>query len=55
MLTCDYDGTLAHDGVLDDTTAAALDRFRTSGRRLVNGDQPRTARLTKRLPGPRQI
>jgi HAD superfamily hydrolase (TIGR01484 family) len=35
VLACDYDGTLAHDGVLDDTTAAALDRFRTSGRRLL--------------------
>ncbi|HWM25595.1 MAG TPA: HAD family hydrolase [Chthoniobacterales bacterium] len=34
-LACDYDGTLAHDGVLDDATAAALDRFRASGRRLL--------------------
>jgi HAD superfamily hydrolase (TIGR01484 family) len=34
-LACDYDGTLAHDGVLDDATAAALDRFRASGRRLI--------------------
>lgn len=35
VLACDYDGTLAHDGVLDDATAAALDRFRDSGRRLL--------------------
>jgi HAD superfamily hydrolase (TIGR01484 family) len=35
VLACDYDGTLAHDGVLDEMTAAALDRFRASGRRLV--------------------
>src|SRR2546423_1345884 len=35
VLACDYDGTLAHDGVLDEATAAALDRFRASGRRLV--------------------
>ena len=35
VLACDYDGTLAHDGVLDDATATALDRFRASGRRLV--------------------
>ena len=35
VLACDYDGTLAHDGVLDDITAAALDRFRTSGGRLL--------------------
>jgi hypothetical protein len=35
---CDYDGTLAHDGVLDEATAAALDRFRASGRRLLIKD-----------------
>jgi HAD superfamily hydrolase (TIGR01484 family) len=35
VLACDYDGTLAHDGVLYDNTAAALDRFRTSGRCLL--------------------
>ena len=34
-LASDYDGTLAHDGVLDDLTTAALDRFRASGRRLL--------------------
>ena len=33
-LACDYDGTLAHDGVLEDSTAAALERFRASGRHL---------------------
>jgi hydroxymethylpyrimidine pyrophosphatase-like HAD family hydrolase len=26
-LASDYDGTLAHDGVLDQLTLAALDRF----------------------------
>jgi HAD superfamily hydrolase (TIGR01484 family) len=35
VLACDYDGTLAHDGVVDDATSAALDRFRASGRRLL--------------------
>lgn len=35
VLACDYDGTLAHDGVLDGATAAALDRFRGSGGRLL--------------------
>lgn len=35
VLACDYDGTLAHDGVLDTSTAAALDRFRASGRYLL--------------------
>ena len=34
-LACDYDGTLAHDGILDDATAAALDRLRASGRKLL--------------------
>jgi hydroxymethylpyrimidine pyrophosphatase-like HAD family hydrolase len=33
-LACDYDGTLAHDGVVTRTTAAALDRFLESGRQL---------------------
>jgi hydroxymethylpyrimidine pyrophosphatase-like HAD family hydrolase len=34
-LAADYDGTLAHDGVVDEPTRAALERFRASGRRLV--------------------
>jgi HAD superfamily hydrolase (TIGR01484 family) len=34
ILACDYDGTLAHDGVLDEPTAAALRRLRDSGRKL---------------------
>jgi hypothetical protein len=34
-LACDYDGTLAHDGVLAEGTAAALDRLRASGRKLL--------------------
>ena len=33
-LACDYDGTLAHDGVVTPATAAAVDRFRASGRHL---------------------
>lgn len=33
-LACDYDGTLAHDGVLQESTAVALERFRASGRHL---------------------
>jgi hydroxymethylpyrimidine pyrophosphatase-like HAD family hydrolase len=31
-LACDYDGTLAHDGVISAPNIAALDRFRGSGR-----------------------
>jgi hydroxymethylpyrimidine pyrophosphatase-like HAD family hydrolase len=34
-LACDYDGTLAHHGGVDDATFAALQRVRDSGRRLV--------------------
>jgi hydroxymethylpyrimidine pyrophosphatase-like HAD family hydrolase len=33
-LACDYDGTLAHDGITTAATVAALDRFRRSGRHL---------------------
>ena len=34
-LACDYDGTLAHDGVVHTETTAALDRFLAAGGRLV--------------------
>jgi HAD superfamily hydrolase (TIGR01484 family) len=34
-LATDYDGTLAHDGRVDEQTLAALERLRGSGRRLV--------------------
>ena len=34
-LAVDYDGTLATDGVVDDTTIDALQRLRESGRRLI--------------------
>src|ERR1043166_7491388 len=34
-LATDYDGTLAHDGVVDDATVAALHRVLASGRRLI--------------------
>ncbi len=35
LLATDYDGTLAHDGVVNDNTLSALDRFRASGRKLA--------------------
>ena len=35
VLATDYDGTLAHDGVVDDNSIAALERLRNSGRRIV--------------------
>ncbi|QEL20368.1 HAD family hydrolase [Limnoglobus roseus] len=34
-LATDYDGTVAHDGILDEKTLTALDRFRASGRKLI--------------------
>lgn len=34
-LATDYDGTIAHDGVVDAPTVAALRRLRDSGRRLI--------------------
>src|SRR5262249_14247525 len=34
-LATDYDGTLAHDGQVDEATLEALERFRDSGRHLI--------------------
>src|SRR5918995_742045 len=34
-LACDYDGTIATHGLVDDETIAALRRFRASGRKLI--------------------
>src|SRR4029450_10624204 len=34
-LACDYDGTLAHNGRVNDETMAALERLRGSGRQLI--------------------
>ncbi len=35
VLACDYDGTLAHDGIVHDSVVDALRRLRASGRRLL--------------------
>jgi len=35
ILAADFDGTLAHDGIIDDATTAALVELRESGRRVV--------------------
>ena len=51
-LACDYDGTLASGGRVDETTLAALERVRASGRALilVTGRQaPDLAALLPRL------
>jgi HAD superfamily hydrolase (TIGR01484 family) len=34
-LACDYDGTVAKDGILDDPTRRALDRLRGTGRKVI--------------------
>jgi hydroxymethylpyrimidine pyrophosphatase-like HAD family hydrolase len=34
-LATDYDGTIAHDGIVDNHTLDALDRLRQSGRKLI--------------------
>ncbi|HXW06952.1 MAG TPA: HAD-IIB family hydrolase [Vicinamibacterales bacterium] len=34
-LACDYDGTLAHHGRVDDATVESLERLRASGRKLL--------------------
>ncbi len=34
-LATDYDGTIAHDGVVDDATLTALERLRASNRKLI--------------------
>ena len=35
VLACDYDGTLAQDGRVDQATLTALERFLASGRKLI--------------------
>jgi HAD superfamily hydrolase (TIGR01484 family) len=35
VLAADYDGTLASDGIVDDSTIDALERVRSSGRKLI--------------------
>ncbi|HET9513049.1 MAG TPA: HAD hydrolase family protein, partial [Gemmatimonadales bacterium] len=34
-LCCDYDGTIAHHGVVDPHTIASLERVAASGRKLI--------------------
>lgn len=34
-LACDYDGTIAHEGHVEDETIASLERLRNSGRKLI--------------------
>src|SRR5258708_6688926 len=35
VLACDFDGTVAHEGIVDESVVEALARCRASGRRLI--------------------
>ncbi len=51
-LATDYDGTIAHDGVVDAGTVAALERLKASGRRLIlvtGRELPDLERVCERL------
>ena len=48
----DYDGTLAHDRVVDESTIEALDAFKRTGRKLIlatGRELPDLARIFARL------
>ena len=51
-LAADYDGTLAHHGVIDDTTWAALRRLKESGRKLIMVTGRELDELLALLPHP---
>jgi hydroxymethylpyrimidine pyrophosphatase-like HAD family hydrolase len=48
-LATDYDGTLAHDGMVDAPIIAALEDFKATGRRLIliTGNCPTSKRLSR--------
>ena len=51
LLACDYDGTLAHDGLVDEATLKALERFLASGRKLVLATGRELNQLLQIFPG----
>jgi len=51
-LAADYDGTLAHHGLIDDLTWAALKRLRESGRKLIMVTGRELDELLALLPHP---
>ncbi len=50
-LACDYDGTIAHDGAVDDATYNALRNLKESGRRLLLVTGRELPDLKKAFPG----
>lgn len=51
-LAADYDGTLAHDGLVDEATWAALRRLKESGRKLILVTGRELDQLLSILPAP---
>src|SRR5262245_59252604 len=51
-LACDYDGTIALDGQVDEQTVAALERVRDSGRKLLLVTGRELDNLLKVFPHP---
>jgi len=51
LLATDYDGTLAHRGVVDEKTLAALERLRASGRKLLLVTGRHLPDLSRVFPG----
>jgi hydroxymethylpyrimidine pyrophosphatase-like HAD family hydrolase len=49
-LAADYDGTIAHDGVVEDQTKAALERFKKTGRKLLLVTGRELPDLKRRFP-----
>ena len=49
-LATDYDGTIAHDGIVDEPTLQALDRLRASGRHLLLVTGRRMGELIETFP-----
>src|SRR5262245_34035761 len=49
-LACDYDGTLATDGIVGERVIEALQRFRASGRRLLLVTGRELPELRERFP-----
>ena len=54
-LATDYDGTIAHDGNVDEATIVALERAQEIGPQARARDRPRTARPAHRLPAHRPL
>jgi HAD superfamily hydrolase (TIGR01484 family) len=50
VLACDFDGTLAHEGIVDEAVVKALERYRASGRHLILVTGRELADLARTFP-----